>query len=78
MPVMLDGGIRRGTDIFKALAYGARAVGIGRPYLWGLAGFGQAGVERVLALLHAEFALAMQQCGVRSLREITANYVVRG
>jgi len=77
IPVMLDGGIRRGTDIFKALAYGARAVGIGRPYLWGLGAFGQSGVERVLDLLHTEFTLAMQQCGVRSLREITPSYVGR-
>jgi 4-hydroxymandelate oxidase len=77
MPVMLDGGIRRGTDIFKALALGANAVGIGRPYLWGLGAFGQPGVERVLDLLHREFSLAMQQCGVRSLREITPAYVVR-
>jgi len=77
IPVMLDGGIRRGTDIFKALALGARAVGIGRPYLWGLGAFGQPGVERVLDLLHTEFALAMQQCGVRSLSEITPSYVVR-
>jgi 4-hydroxymandelate oxidase len=77
IPVMLDGGIRRGTDIFKALALGARAVGIGRPYLWGLGAFGQTGVERVLDLLHIEFALAMQQCGVRSLREINPSYVVR-
>jgi 4-hydroxymandelate oxidase len=77
IPVMLDGGIRRGTDIFKALALGARAVGIGRPYLWGLGAFGQPGVERVLDMLHAEFALAMQQCGARSLNEITPSYVVR-
>lgn len=77
MPVLMDGGIRRGTDIFKALALGARAVGIGRPYLWGLGAFGQPGVERVLDLLHTEFSLAMQQCGVRSLGEITPNYVVR-
>jgi isopentenyl diphosphate isomerase/L-lactate dehydrogenase-like FMN-dependent dehydrogenase len=77
MPVMLDGGIRRGTDIFKALALGASAVGIGRPYLWGLGAFGQPGVERVLDILHREFSLSMQQCGVRSLREITPAYVVR-
>jgi 4-hydroxymandelate oxidase len=77
MPVMLDGGIRRGTDIFKALALGASAVGIGRPYLWGLGAFGQPGVERVLDILHNEFGLVMQQCGVRSLYEITPAYVVR-
>src|SRR5262249_46745316 len=51
MPVLVDGGFRRGTDIVKALALGARAVGIGRPYLWGLGAFGQPGVERVLQIL---------------------------
>jgi len=59
IPLLIDGGIRRGTDIFKALALGARAGGIGRPYLWGLGAFGQPGVERVLDLLRAEFALVM-------------------
>jgi len=68
--VMVDGGFRRGTDVFKALALGARAVGIGRPYMWGLAAFGQPGVERVLDLLHAEFELVMKQCGTRSIAEI--------
>jgi isopentenyl diphosphate isomerase/L-lactate dehydrogenase-like FMN-dependent dehydrogenase len=76
VPVMIDGGIRRGTDIFKALALGATAVGIGRPYLWGLAAFGQAGVERVLEILRAELLLTMRQCGTRSIREITRAYVV--
>jgi len=66
----VDGGFRRGTDVFKALALGARAVGIGRPYMWGLAAFGQPGVERVLDLLHAEFELVMKQCGTRSIAEI--------
>lgn len=77
MPVLIDGGIRRGTDIFKALALGARAVGIGRPYLWGLSAFGQPGVERVLDLLNAEFRLAMAQCGTRSIQEINPAYVTR-
>lgn len=71
VPVLIDGGIRRGTDIFKALAMGASAVGIGRPYLWGLAAFGQAGVERVLEILRAELLLTMRQCGTRSIAEIT-------
>ena len=75
IPVLLDGGIRRGTDIFKALALGARAVGIGRPYLWGLGAFGQAGVEAVLDILRRELELAMKQCGTRSLGEITAQFV---
>jgi 4-hydroxymandelate oxidase len=70
VPVLVDGGFRRGTDIFKALALGARAVGVGRPYLWGLGAFGQAGVERVLDILRAELTLIMKQCGTRSIAEI--------
>jgi isopentenyl diphosphate isomerase/L-lactate dehydrogenase-like FMN-dependent dehydrogenase len=77
MPVLIDGGIRRGTDIFKALALGARAVGIGRPYLWGLGAFGQPGVERVLDILRAELELVMAQCGTRSIDEITPAHVLR-
>ena len=71
IPVLVDGGFRRGTDIVKALALGAQAVCIGRPYLWGLGAFGQAGVERVLELLRAEFEAAMQQCGAPSMKAIT-------
>ena len=74
--VMVDGGFRRGTDVFKALALGARAVGIGRPYMWGLAAFGQPGVEQVLDLLRAEFELVMKQCGTRSIAEIGRPSVV--
>ena len=62
-------GFRRGTDIVKALALGARAVCIGRPYLWGLGAFGQAGVERVLDLLQQETRAAMQQVGARALKQ---------
>jgi 4-hydroxymandelate oxidase len=76
IPVFVDGGFRRGTDVFKALALGARAVGIGRPYLWGLGAFGQPGVERVLDILNAEFTLAMRQCGTRSVGEIVRSFVV--
>lgn len=76
IPVILDGGIRRGTDIFKALALGARAVGIGRPYIWGLSAFGQPGVERVLDLLRAELTLTMRQAGVPSVRQIGKNSVI--
>jgi isopentenyl diphosphate isomerase/L-lactate dehydrogenase-like FMN-dependent dehydrogenase len=72
LPVLIDGGFRRGTDIYKALALGARAVGIGRPYVWGLASFGQTGVERVVDILRAELELAMRQCGTPSIGEITA------
>lgn len=76
VPVLVDGGFRRGTDIFKALALGARAVGVGRPYLWGLGSFGQPGVERVLDILRAELTLAMKQCGTPSVGAITRSYVV--
>ena len=71
MPVFIDGGFRRGTDIFKALAMGARAVGVGRPYVWGLSAFGQQGVERVLDILRAELQLTMRQCGTPSIARIT-------
>jgi 4-hydroxymandelate oxidase len=70
VPVLVDGGFRRGTDIFKALALGARAVGIGRPYLWGLSAFGQQGVERVLDILRAELQMTMRQCGAPSIGQI--------
>ncbi len=63
LPVLIDSGFRRGTDIYKALALGAKAVGIGRPYIWGLSAFGQAGVERVVDILRAELLLAMRECG---------------
>jgi 4-hydroxymandelate oxidase len=76
VPVILDGGIRRGTDILKALALGANAVGIGRPYIWGLGAYGQAGVDRVLELLNAELQLAMVGVGARNLREITKASVI--
>src|SRR5580692_9842045 len=72
IPVLVDGGVRRGTDAFKALALGASAVGIGRPYAWGLAAFGQEGVERVLDILNLELRLAMVGCGARTVGEITA------
>jgi isopentenyl diphosphate isomerase/L-lactate dehydrogenase-like FMN-dependent dehydrogenase len=77
LPVFVDGGFRRGTDILKALALGARAVGIGRPYIWGLAAFGQPGVERVLDMLRDELALAMRGCGVASVAGITRAEVIR-
>lgn len=75
IPVLIDGGIRRGTDIFKALALGATAVGIGRPYAWGLAAFGQPGVEAVLEILSRELAVVMRQAGTPSVGLITRNYV---
>ncbi len=75
VPVFVDGGIRRGTDAFKALALGARAVGIGRPYLWGLGAFGQPGVDKVLEILQGELKLAMGECGTRTLADINKAYV---
>jgi isopentenyl diphosphate isomerase/L-lactate dehydrogenase-like FMN-dependent dehydrogenase len=75
IPVLVDGGVRRGSDVFKALAYGARAVGIGRPYTWGLATYGQEGVERVLEILNAELTLTMRQCGTPALAQITKAHV---
>lgn len=77
LPVIVDSGFRRGTDIVKALAIGARAVAIGRPYLWGLAAFGQPGVERVLALLQGELRSAMMQVGAPSLKDLTPALVRR-
>jgi 4-hydroxymandelate oxidase len=71
IPVLLDGGVRRGTDVLKALALGATAVLIGRPYAWGLAVGGAAGVAEVLRILHDEFRAAMALCGTCSLKQIT-------
>jgi 4-hydroxymandelate oxidase len=77
LPVFIDGGFRRGTDIFKALALGARAVGIGRPYVWALSAFGQAGVERVIDILRAELTLTMRQCGTPRIRDIVPSSIAR-
>jgi len=77
IPVMVDSGFRRGTDIFKALALGANAVCIGRAYIWGLAAFGQPGVERVLDILNTELAMVMGQMGTPSLKEIGQNNIGR-
>jgi isopentenyl diphosphate isomerase/L-lactate dehydrogenase-like FMN-dependent dehydrogenase len=71
VPVLVDGGVRRGTDIFKALALGATAVGFGRPHSWGLAAFGQAGVEAVLEIFRRELRTIMRQAGTTSLDKIT-------
>lgn len=76
-PVLVDGGFRRGTDVYKALALGARAVGIGRPYIYGLATFGQEGVEQVLDILRAELQVAMRQCGTPTIARITRASIVR-
>jgi isopentenyl diphosphate isomerase/L-lactate dehydrogenase-like FMN-dependent dehydrogenase len=76
LPIIMDGGIRRGTDAFKALALGATAVGIGRPYIWGLGAFGQAGVERTLQILDTELRLAMVGCGTTALKAITRKAII--
>jgi 4-hydroxymandelate oxidase len=75
IPVFVDGGFRRGTDVFKALAFGARAVGVGRPFLWGLGAFGQPGVDRVLEILQGELKLVMGNCGTRTVADINRAYV---
>jgi isopentenyl diphosphate isomerase/L-lactate dehydrogenase-like FMN-dependent dehydrogenase len=75
IPVLVDGGIRRGTDVMKALALGAKAILIGRPYVWGLAAFGQVGVQRVVELLRAELVLSMGLAGKPSLASIDRSLV---
>ena len=77
VPVLLDGGIRRGTDVFKALALGASAVGIGRPQVWGLAAFGQPGVELALDILARELRVIMRQAGVPSVAGLDGSRVQR-
>jgi 4-hydroxymandelate oxidase len=76
IPIIIDGGFRRGTDVYKALAMGASAVGIGRPYIWGLGAFGQAGVERVLDLLNRELLITMRGSGTPTIDSIGPDYVL--
>lgn len=78
IPIIVDGGFRRGTDIFKAIALGANAVMIGRPYIWGLAAFGQQGVEAVLDILRKELHTVMRQAGTARLDAINRSYVIDG
>jgi 4-hydroxymandelate oxidase len=73
IPVMLDSGIRRGTDVLMALALGAKAVFVGRPYIYGLAAGGAKGVERVISILRDELERAMALTGRRSIAEIDAS-----
>jgi isopentenyl diphosphate isomerase/L-lactate dehydrogenase-like FMN-dependent dehydrogenase len=75
IPVLIDSGFRRGTDVFKALALGADAVCVGRPYIWGLASFGQPGVEAALGILGSEFERVMKMAGVTSIGQINSAYV---
>ena len=77
MPVLVDSGFRRGTDIAKALCMGAQAVCVGRPYIWGLGAFGEPGVERVLELLRIELNAIMQQLGAPSVKQLTPAMVRR-
>jgi 4-hydroxymandelate oxidase len=77
IPILVDSGFRRGTDIVKALCIGATAVCVGRPYIWGLGAFGQPGVERVLELLRVELYAIMQQVGAPSIKQLTPAMVRR-
>jgi isopentenyl diphosphate isomerase/L-lactate dehydrogenase-like FMN-dependent dehydrogenase len=77
MPVLVDSGFRRGTDVAKALCMGAQAVCIGRPYIWGLGAFGQPGVERVLEIMRIELHAIMQQLGAPSIKQMTPAMVRR-
>jgi len=77
LPVYVDSGFRRGTDIVKALCLGASGVCVGRPYIWGLGAFGQPGVERVLELLRVELVAAMQQVGAPSVKRLVPAMVRR-
>lgn len=76
IPILIDGGIRRGTDVFKALALGATAVCIGRPFCWGLGALGQQGVEMVLDILKAELIRNMQLAGTASIDKISKNHIL--
>jgi 4-hydroxymandelate oxidase len=75
IPVFIDGGIRRGTDIFKALALGATAVGVGRPQVWGVAAFGQPGVEAISDILNRELRTIMRQAGTPDLASINKDHL---
>src|SRR5882672_927440 len=77
MPILVDSGFRRGTDIVKALCLGAQAVCVGRPYIWGLGAFGQPGVERALEILRVELYAIMQQVGAPSVKQLTPAMVRR-
>jgi len=76
MPILIDSGFRGGADVFKALALGATAVGIGRPHIWGLSSFGQEGVETVVAILRRELQAIMAQTGAASIAQIRRDSLV--
>jgi len=75
LDILIDGGIRRGEDVFKALALGAKAVLVGRPIIWGLASEGRVGVHKVLSSILHELYLTMQLCGCKKITEITRDFV---
>ncbi len=77
MPVLVDGGIRRGADVVKALALGATACLIARPQLWGLAIGGEAGVAHVLDIFRREIDRAMGLCGIKTIKEIGPTFLAR-
>jgi isopentenyl diphosphate isomerase/L-lactate dehydrogenase-like FMN-dependent dehydrogenase len=77
MPILVDSGFRRGSDVIKALCMGATACGIGRPYIWGLGAFGQAGVERVLELMRIETLAMLQQMGAPTIKDLKPAMVRR-
>ena len=73
--MLIDGGICRGTDVIKAIALGAKAVGVGRPVIWGLAVDGEQGAARILSILRKDFELAMRLCGCTAVQEIKKGLV---
>ncbi|CAB4302391.1 unnamed protein product [Prunus armeniaca] len=75
VPVLLHGGVRRGTDVFKAFALGAQAVLVGRPVIHGLAANGERGVRRIIEMLKDEFELTMALCGCPGVMDITRSHV---
>ena len=77
VPVFIDGGFRRGMDIAKALSMGATMVGFGRPWIWGLAAFGEDGVDKVIRIIKAELIAAMQQLGAANVKGLTPNLVYK-
>ena len=77
IPILVDSGFRRGSDVVKALCMGATAVCVGRPYIWGLGAFGQAGVERALEMLREETHAMIQQMGAQNVKQLVPAMVRR-
>ena len=75
LEIFVDGGFRRGTDIFKALALGAKAVGIGRPFLYAMSSYGQPGVEKAIDILEEELIVCMRLMGCTSLQDINPKMI---